>query len=138
METKDRTSKRYFWNSNAQTHANAIFSHVVLSSGLASTFTLSLDAMLIWLLELDREMAIWVVVTSCLCWLVMWQVTFWSTTIWYFRLVESQVIQGTGGAGGKEKIKREVYYRAGKGWKLDKNASGVGEVSTQVDTSGEG
>jgi hypothetical protein len=88
----ENKAKRYFWNSSAETHANAVFAVAVLSVGVAGIVSLVAGAGVFYLYDLTRLDAFLVVVGMCLCWLVMWATMFLVTIGYYFKLIESQVI----------------------------------------------
>lgn len=88
----DKTSKRFFWNSNAATHLDAVFSLFVLSVGVSAIENLLVGVVVFHLLEVSRLDAVWVVVAMGASFAIGWLVMFVISILAYYRLIESQVI----------------------------------------------
>jgi energy-coupling factor transporter transmembrane protein EcfT len=88
----ENKSKRYFWNSNAETHANAVFAMFVLSVGVAGIVAMLVGTAVFLFGDIGKYDPVWLVVAMCISWLVMWLVMFFASVGYYAKLIESQVI----------------------------------------------
>lgn len=121
---KERTSKRFFWNTNADTHKNAICQFFILSTLMSSTSSLVCYLLVVMPSQpLERfELSI-AIVTMFVCGVVMWFVVFSVMLTGYITLIESQVINPPTENGT---VIQKRFYQTENGWKEAKTKQGRG------------
>lgn len=89
MENK---SKRYFWNSNADTHVRAVLVFTFAASPIATVISFLSFAIARGSLPVTRESMSVGIVAMGLVWVCVWAVLFGLMMYSYIHLIESQVI----------------------------------------------